>query len=600
VKRKSSLFPGKHNILHLETTGFRIQNKNIFIDIYVVKDSIEHYFLHFENNTDVFERECYMVGLIIFLLVYGLMNHYIYKRISLGFDFSSVRKTTLKLILTLAGGLYFMAYFVGFVFSINLYYLHYAGILWLYGIIFLFGLSFLETGLSMAFPQKKRWWVIGALVLFALVIFHLSNLTTYGEKIPGYHEISRKMIQAGGFFLVYFIIYKIIAETLKLPNKKRGGLIAVFSIGAILKIMWFETGGILAEIGGIPILIGLIAAVFARVSTGLELSKKMKVFMLILFCAGFCIYLPRFFPWGHEMDLHSLYYIAGLWFGFLAFAIPLFLLESGVSVFYPSHSRVRVIIVLTILALTYGYAVYNGSRVPVVKELTIPINTLPKNMSGFAIVQLTDLHLGDIVSPGWLRKTVEKTNRLKPDLIVITGDLCDTANFEKYIDSLGKLKAKYGIIAVTGNHDEYSIDIFLEIAARTGMRVLRNRWVTVARGIQVVGIDDPTFHGGDSMPDLEAAMKNIDPGKPVILLSHQPDVFDEARQMGVDLQLSGHTHAGQVPPMNIVISLTYRYSYGLYRRGDSYIYTSSGTGLYEIPMRLMSNNEIVLITLVKN
>jgi predicted MPP superfamily phosphohydrolase len=509
-----------------------------------------------------------MVGLIIFLLVYGFMNHYIYKRISLGFEFSSGRKTTLKLFLILAGGLYFTVYFVQFAFSINLYYLHYAGALWLYGIIFLFGLSFLETGLSMAFPGKKRWWMIGTLVLFALVIFHLSNLTPYGEKIPGYHEISRKMIQAGAFFLVYFIIYKIIAETLKLPNKKRGGLIAVFSIGAILKAMWFETGGILAEIGGIPGAIGLIVVVFARVSTGLDLSKRMKVIMLTFFCAGFCIYLPRLFPWGHEIDLHSLYYIAGLWFGFLAFAVLLFILESGVSVFYPSHPRLRVIIVLTILALAYGYAAYNGSRVPVVKELTIPIKTLPKNMSGFTIVQLTDLHLGDVVSPGWLRKTVEKTNRLKPDLIVITGDLCDTANFGG--DSMPDLKAAIktpwhgGPICCASSF----VSVFIRFLVRA------------------------RYHE-------EAAVKKVDPGKPVILLSHQPDVFDEAQQMGVDLQLSGHTHAGQVPPMNIIISLTYRYSYGLYQREDSYIYTSSGTGLYEVPMRLMSNNEIVLITLVR-
>lgn len=540
-----------------------------------------------------------MIGLIIFLLVFGLMNHYIYRRISLGFEFPAGHKATLKLILILAGGLYFTAHFVQFVFSIDVYYLHYAGVLWLYGIIFLFGLSFLETGLSMVFPEKKRWWMIGTLVLFAPVIFHLSNLIPYGEKIPGFHEISSKMIQAVAFFLTYFILYKIIAGTLKLPVKKRGGLIAVFSIGAILKAMWFETGGIPGEIGGIVFLIGLIAVVFARVSTGLDLSKRKKVIMLTFFCAGFCVFLPRVFPWGHEMDIHGLYYIAGLWFGFIAFAITLFILESGVAVFYPSHSRLRVIIVLTILALAYGYAVYNGSRVPVVKELTIPIKTLPKNMSGFTIIQLTDLHLGDIVSPGWLRKTVEKTNRLKPDLIVITGDLCDTANFEKYIDSLGKLKAKFGIIAVTGNHDEEGIDTFLGIAGRTGMRVLRNQSVTVAGGIQVVGIDDPTFHGGDSMPDLKAAMKKVDPGKPVILLSHQPDVFDEALQMGVDLQLSGHTHAGQVPPWNIVVSLRYQYPYGLYRRGDSYIYTSSGTGLYQLPMRLMSNNEIVRITLVR-
>jgi predicted MPP superfamily phosphohydrolase len=527
------------------------------------------------------------------------MNVYIFKRISLGLDLSSDRQAILKLVLILAGGLYFTANFVRFAFSLKVYYLHYAGVLWLYGVIFLFGLSFMETGLSMTFPVKKRWWLIGTSVFFAVILFHLSNLIPYGTKIPGFHEISAKMIQAGVFFLVHLVLYKIIAHTLKLGDKKRGVLITVFSAGAILKAMWIDSGGIVAEIGGMPFVIALVAVVYARVSTGLDLSKKMKGIMLTFFAVGFCTLIPRIFPWGHEMDIHGVYYIAGLWFGFLAFAIPLFILESGVSVFYPSHPRARVIIVLTILALAYGYAVYNGSSVPVVKELTIPVKTLPKNLSGFTIVQLTDFHLGDILSPGWLRKTVAKSNSLHPDLIVITGDLCDTANYEKYIGSLGKLKAKFGVIAVTGNHDEERIDTFLGIAGRTGMQVLRNRWVTIAGGLQLVGVDDPTFHGGGGMPGLKAAMKKIDPGKPVILLSHQPDIFNEARRFGVDLQLSGHTHAGQIPPWNIAVCLHYQYPYGLYRRGDSYIYTSSGTGLYQVPMRLMSDNEIVRITLVR-
>ncbi len=538
-----------------------------------------------------------MIKVILFLLIYGFMNGYIYKRMSQGLEARTKQKTILKLVLIFAGSLYFTAYFLQSVFSIELYYLQYAGVLWLYGIIFLFGLCFLETGLTMAFPGRKRWWVMGVWGWFVLVIFHLSGLTPYGESIPGFHEISRKMIQAMAFFLAHFILYKIIAETLKLPAKKRGGLIALFSTGGVLKAMYFEKGGILGDIGGIVFVLALIAVVFARVSVGLDLSKRKRTVMLIFFCAGFCLHALRAFPWGHEMDIHGVYYISGLWFGLFAFAIPLFFLETGVAAFFPSHPRRRVIIVLAILGLAYGYAVYNGARVPVVKELTIPVKTLPGNMRGFTIVQLTDLHLGDVLSPGWLEKTVEKTNGLKPDLIVITGDLCDTANFDKYIGPLGKLNAKFGVIAVTGNHDEEGINIFLEIAERTGMQVLRNRWVTVAGAIQVVGIDDPIFHGGDGTPGLKAAMKGVDPGKPVILLSHRPDVFDEALQMGVDLQLSGHTHAGQIPPWNLVVSLNYRYPYGLYQGGDSYIYTSSGTGLYEVPMRLMSNNEIVRITL---
>ncbi len=536
-----------------------------------------------------------MLTVVIFLLVYGLLNYYIYKRISLGFGFSLGRKTILKLVLILGGSLYFSAYLVQSLFSIDLYPLLYAGVFWVFGIIFLFGLSFLETGFSMVFPSRTRWWISGALVLLVPIIFHLSTLIPYREKIPVFREVSRWMILAGIFSLVIIIVYKIIAKTLKLPLKKRGILIIVFSTAAILPRVGFEPGGI-------PLLLGLIAVIFVRISIGLNFSKRGNIIMFAVFCAGFCLLIPRFFVWGHNTDIHRLYYIVGLWQGLIHFALILFLLESGVALLFPSHPRRRVTIFLLILALAYGYAVYNGARAPVVKELSIPIKTLPKNMSGFTIVQLTDLHLGDVLSAGWLRKTVEKTNSLEPDLVVITGDLIDTNRYEEYLDFLCRLKAKFGIIAVTGNH-EYNYykryDNFLKIAKKMGMRVLRNQSMTVSEAIQVVGINDPyAGNCGESKPDLKVAMKNVDPRKPVILLSHQPDFFDEASQHGVDLQLSGHTHGGQFFPVNLILHLTYNYPHGLYRKGDSYLYTSSGTGLYSPPLRLFTQNEIVRITLV--
>jgi predicted MPP superfamily phosphohydrolase len=264
-----------------------------------------------------------------------------------------------------------------------------------------------------------------------------------------------------------------------------------------------------------------------------------------------------------------------------------------------------VIIILIILTLVSGYSAFNGSTILVVKELTVPVKTLPKNMSGFTIVHLSDLHIGNRLTEEWLKKTVKKTNRLNPDLVVITGDLSDITGLDHkthyIIDHLSRLKAKYGIIAVTGNHEyDEGLYTFPEITKETGILVLRNESATISEVIQVVGINDPFVgESGDKGPDLEAAMKDIDPQKPIILLSHRPKYFDEAIQYGVDLQLSGHTHGGQPPPWELLVGLAFKYSYGLYKVGDSYIHVSGGTGLYGVPMRLFTHNEITKITLTR-
>ena len=142
--------------------------------------------------------------------------------------------------------------------------------------------------------------------------------------------------------------------------------------------------------------------------------------------------------------------------------------------------------------------------------------------------------------------------------------------------------------------------MFIEIAKNSNITVLRNEKITIADAFELAGIDDKTGRRFSEVgSDLNSALKNVDFTKPVILLSHQPDIFDEAAKLGVDLQLSGHTHAGQIPPMDLIVMLAFKYPYGLYRKNGSYLYTTSGTGIWGPPMRLFSRCEIVKIVLEK-
>jgi predicted MPP superfamily phosphohydrolase len=197
---------------------------------------------------------------------------------------------------------------------------------------------------------------------------------------------------------------------------------------------------------------------------------------------------------------------------------------------------------------------------------------------------------------------VNATNALQPDVIAIAGDLADEdiRAHHGFMDALKRLKSRHGVFAVTGNHEYYpGLKNFLNVCDSLDFQVLRNQHVTVAGSIEIIGINDNTgkrFDGGGA--DLEAALDGFDSTHVCVLLSHQPLCFHQAVARGVDLQLSGHTHAGQIPPMDLIVWLAYRYSYGLYRHGDSYIYTTCGAGTWSPPMRTFSRSEIVKFILV--
>ncbi|MDO8734861.1 MAG: metallophosphoesterase [Elusimicrobiota bacterium] len=351
--------------------------------------------------------------------------------------------------------------------------------------------------------------------------------------------------------------------------------------------------------------LGIHFYVYSRITAGLMLSSSVCRYLRLFFLvAAFSFLLGEFL----NRRITSFWIkpfaeFGSIWIGVISIAFTIFVIFDVFRIFFhgASFRYYSVVFSLAVTFLTAAYSFYNVAREPVIKELKIRTGKLPQKLSGFVIIQLSDLHINFLKSEKWLNKIVEKTNRENPDLVVITGDLIDAdiCRLDSFCDVLKKIKSKYGIFAVTGNHEFYAgIDKFLEIAKNSNITVLRNEKTTIADVIELVGIDDKEGRRfSEAGSDLRLALKNCDFTKQVILLSHRPDIFNEAEKSGVGLQLSGHLHAGQIPPMDLIVMLAFKYPYGLYRQNGSYLYTTSGTGIWGPPMRLFSRCEIVKIVL---
>ncbi len=191
---------------------------------------------------------------------------------------------------------------------------------------------------------------------------------------------------------------------------------------------------------------------------------------------------------------------------------------------------------------TVGYGVASAYRTPALKRIQIPLAKLPRSLDGYRIALVSDIHLGPLTGAGRTRRIVEAINSLDADLIAVVGDLVDGTvdELQGQAQPLRDLSSKDGAFFVTGNHEYFSgVDEWLDEVQELGMRPLRNERVEI-RGLDLAGVDD---YGAD--PDYAAALSGRDPGKPVVLLAHQPVAVHEAARHGVDLQLSGHTMAAR-------------------------------------------------------
>jgi predicted MPP superfamily phosphohydrolase len=238
-----------------------------------------------------------------------------------------------------------------------------------------------------------------------------------------------------------------------------------------------------------------------------------------------------------------------------------------------------------------------------VTRLTVPMPNLPAALDGLRIAQISDVHMGRIVRGPRLERIVTLVNDLQPDLIVITGDLVDAEalHMEDLVQPLRRLKSRYGVYAVPGNHEFFAgIDQARAFVEQAGATMLRNRWVTVAGALQLVGWDDPVGAriAGENIPPLTEVMRGIDRTRPTILLYHTPlTTLEQLQFLGIHLQLSGHTHQGQLWPFNYIVRRIFRTPYGRFTAGDTTIYVSRGTGTWGPPMRMGAPPEITLVTL---
>lgn len=333
---------------------------------------------------------------------------------------------------------------------------------------------------------------------------------------------------------------------------------------------------------------------YKRLAVGLALTPNGRFFLRLFFIAaalslvlGQVLHRLKWADWP--------LFIGYVWLGTLSIGLSVFLLEVVAGLIWSEQRRTIVLAALVLTLLLSGYSLFNGLRRPAIKTVYVPLVGLPQAMNGFRIVQLSDLHLGDGMSLPRFRRIVEQVNALKPDLVVITGDLLDAdiCNGSRFCEAAAELRARCGVLAVTGNHEFYAgVGLFEQAMRRNGWRALRNDMVEV-EGLQIVGVDDPGRHPSSAQPGfLQELLARCDRRRPIILLSHQPHKFEQAVAAGVGLQLSGHTHAGQIPPMDLLVWLSYTYPFGLHRRERSHIYVSVGTGTWGPPMRLFSRGEI--------
>ena len=263
--------------------------------------------------------------------------------------------------------------------------------------------------------------------------------------------------------------------------------------------------------------------------------------------------------------------------------------------------RILFICAFLLVSVIMAFGFFSARNVKIT-QIDIPLKKLSLKHNALKIVQISDVHLGTIIHKERLIEIVEKANALNPDLVLITGDLVDenVAKLEDMVDPLSKIKSRLGVYAVTGNHEFYAgVDQAVRFMEQAGVCVLRNRYVTIDSTLNLVGLDYMTEEQqlGRINPPLEEIMKGMDKSLPTILMYHTPIRLKKAEAAGIDLQLSGHTHKGQLFPFNLITKLVYTVDSGYARIGKMQIYVSNGVGTWGPPLRVGAPPEIVQIIL---
>ncbi|MGW0118125.1 metallophosphoesterase [Streptomyces sp. NPDC003327] len=253
-----------------------------------------------------------------------------------------------------------------------------------------------------------------------------------------------------------------------------------------------------------------------------------------------------------------------------------------------------------VAAGTVAYGTYGVLRGPRVKRVTVPLAKLPRAAHGYRIAVVSDIHLGPILGRAHTQRIVDAINATQPDLIAVVGDLVDgtVENLGPAAEPLARLRARHGSFFVTGNHEYFSgADAWVDHVRELGLRPLRNERLEIAAGFDLAGVDDVAGESEGRGPDFGRALGDRDRARAAVLLAHQPIVVHDAVRHGVDLQLSGHTHGGQLWPGNFLAELANPTVAGLERYGDTQLYVSRGAGAWGPPVRVGAPSDITVVEL---
>ncbi|MEU1621951.1 metallophosphoesterase [Streptomyces sp. NPDC005722] len=249
--------------------------------------------------------------------------------------------------------------------------------------------------------------------------------------------------------------------------------------------------------------------------------------------------------------------------------------------------------------VTVGQGTYGVLRGPRLKYVTVPLAKLPASADGYRIAVVSDIHLGPILGTAHTRRIVDTINGARPDLVAIVGDLVDGSVGElgPAAEPLAGLRARDGSYFVTGNHEYFSgAAPWIDFVRDLGVHPLENARTELA-GFDLAGVNDISGAEHDHAPDYTKALGDRDPARAVVLLAHQPVMIDESVRHHVDLQLSGHTHGGQLWPGNHIAALANPTVAGLETYGDTQLYVTRGAGAWGPPVRVGAPSDITIVTL---
>jgi predicted MPP superfamily phosphohydrolase len=346
---------------------------------------------------------------------------------------------------------------------------------------------------------------------------------------------------------------------------------------------------------------------------GLAMFFKIAFWVIALsFIAGRILEKIWLTEFSMGLTVFGSYWLAALlYFLLIVILVDLIRLADYVLPFIPSFITSNLMLfkryfffgtTIAVFALvTYGYF---NARKPVVREYALSIPKKAGELSELSIVLVSDLHLGTILEKKHLKRIAEKVNSLDPDIILMAGDVIDEDLDPVILKDLGsglrQLKSRLGMYAVTGNHEYIGgVDPAVDYLEKHGIQMIRDSAALIENSFYLIGREDRDRQrfSGKPRKDLPAIMARVDKSFPLILMDHQPFTLNESLENGVDLHLSGHTHNGQIWPLNYLIDAIYEVGWGYVNKSGMHVYVSSGVGTWGPPVRIGTKPEIVHIRL---